>query len=86
MATGCYLCAVAVTERPWASWGLRRANLPPHFEEQDLDDLYGLVRRAETALEDMRLQQQVFAVLERLGSELDQIQEWRSIAPHMGDG
>jgi hypothetical protein len=64
--------------------GLAAGQLPPHFEEQDLDDLYGLVRRAETALEDMRLQQQVFAVLDRLGSELDQIQEWRSIAPHMG--
>jgi hypothetical protein len=63
---------------------------PPQFEEQDLDDSYGLVRRAETALEDMRLQQQVFAVLDRLGSELDQIQEWRStsartVALHMGE-
>jgi hypothetical protein len=63
--------------------GLAAGQSPPHFDEQDLDDLYGLVRRAET-LEDMRLQQQVFAVLDRLGSELDQIQEWRSIAPHLG--
>jgi len=65
--------------------GVAAGQSPPHFEEQDLDDLYGLVRRAETALEDMRLQQQVFAVLHRLGSELDQIQEWRSISPHAGE-
>jgi len=70
--------------------GLAAGQTPPHFEEQDLDALYGLVRRAETALEDMRLQKQVFAVLDRLGSELDQIQEWRStsaqaVALRMGE-
>jgi hypothetical protein len=65
--------------------GLAAGQLPPRFEEQDLDEMYALVRRAETALEDMRLQQQVFAVLHRLSSELDQIQEWRSIAPHLGE-
>jgi GAF domain-containing protein len=57
-----------------------RANLPtPQFGDDDLELLYDLVRRAETALEDMLLQQQVFGVLQGLGSELDQLQEWRSI-------
>jgi len=50
----------------------------PQFSDEDLEDMYGLVRRAELALEDMRLQQRVFAILQGLGTELDRIQEWRS--------
>ncbi|MHB0857003.1 MAG: hypothetical protein ACYC5M_05465 [Anaerolineae bacterium] len=44
----------------------------------DLELTNDLVCRAERALEDMRIQKQVFSILERLESELDQIQEWRS--------
>ena len=56
------------------------ANLTQH----DLEAVHGLVRRAELALEDMQLQQQVFAVLQGLGTELDQIQEWRTIPRYAG--
>jgi hypothetical protein len=48
------------------------------YSEADLEAAHGLVRRAETALEDMRLQQQVFAMVQTLDDELDQIQGWRS--------
>ena len=47
--------------------------------------MYGLVRRAELALDDMHLQQQVFATLQRLGSDLDQLQQWRSTSPYAGE-
>lgn len=52
--------------------------------ETDLDLAHGLIRRAEMALEDMRLQQQVFGALERVDSELAQIQLWRSTPQYVG--
>lgn len=52
----------------------------PQFSDIALETMYGLVNRAEFALEDMRLQQQIFAVLQGLDNELNQIQEWRSDA------
>ncbi len=55
------------------------------FGEEDLEMVDGLVRRAEMALEDMRLQQQVFAALQGLGNELDQLQEWRSMPRYAGE-
>lgn len=55
------------------------------FGKEDLELVDGLVRRAEMALEDMRLQQQVFAALQGLGSELDQLQEWRSMPRYAGE-
>ena len=58
----------------------------PTFREDDLESMDALVRRAELALEDIRLQQQVFAVLLGLGNELDQLQEWRSIPRYVGAG
>ncbi len=58
--------------------GVHAAASAPQFSDEDLEDTYGLVRRAELALEDMHLQQQVFAILQGLGTELDRIQEWRS--------
>jgi len=54
------------------------------FHDHDLKLAHGLVHRAELALEDMQLQQQVFAILQGLGSELDQIQRWRSIPRYAG--
>lgn len=54
------------------------------FSAQDLKAAQGLVHRAELALEDMQLQQQVFAVLQRLEPELDRLQEWRSIPRYAG--
>ena len=58
--------------------GIRATPAGRGFSDEDLEATYGLVRRAELALEDMRLQEQVFAMLEGMGSELDQIQQWRS--------
>ena len=55
------------------------------FHAHDLEIAHDLVRRAEFALEDMQLQQQVFAILQGLGTELDQIQEWRSIPRYAGE-
>jgi len=65
--------------------GVQAAGSVAEMGEEDLEAVYGLVRRAELALEDMRLQQQVFAVLQGLGSELDQIQEWRSTPRYAGE-
>ena len=58
--------------------GIRATSPEPSFGDAELETLYGLVRRAEFALEDMRLQQQIFAVLQGLRTELDQVQAWRS--------
>jgi hypothetical protein len=55
------------------------------LDEADLEALYGLARRAELALEDMRLQQQIFSLFQGLGSELEEIQQFRSRAPHAGE-
>jgi hypothetical protein len=58
--------------------GVRATRPVADYTDEDLEACYGLVRRAETALEDMRLQQQVFGLIQALDAELDQIQEWRS--------
>ncbi len=50
--------------------------------EADLEAVYGLVRRAERALEDMRLQERIFGLLQGLGSELEEIQQFRSRPPY----
>lgn len=48
------------------------------YADEDLEIGFGLVRRAETALEDMRLQQQVFGLIQALDAELGEVQTWRS--------
>jgi hypothetical protein len=58
--------------------GILTTRAAADYCDEDLEASYGLVRRAETALEDMRLQQQVFGLIQALDAELDQIQEWRS--------
>jgi hypothetical protein len=65
--------------------GISALSQAAQFSAEELEATYALVRRAERALEDMRLQQQIFAVLQGLGSELDQIQEWRSIPRYVGE-
>jgi len=57
----------------------------PSFSDEDLGTLYGLVRRAELALEDVRFQQQLFGVLQGMNRELDRMQEWRSMPLHRGE-
>ncbi|MDI7274679.1 MAG: histidine kinase N-terminal 7TM domain-containing protein, partial [Anaerolineae bacterium] len=44
----------------------------------ELEAVEGLVRRAELALDDMRLQQQVFAALRRMEPEIERLQRWGS--------
>jgi hypothetical protein len=66
--------------------GIRAAGAIPIFGEQDLDAVYALVRRAEMAMEDVALQRRVFAILQGMGSELDQIQQWRSIPRFVRNG
>ncbi len=58
--------------------GIRATQPTVRYGDEDLEATYGLVRRAETALEDMRLQQQIFGLIQALDVELDQIQGWRS--------
>ena len=58
--------------------GVRSIDPEGMYDDEDLASAHGLVRRAEMALEDMRLQQQVFAMVQTLDDELDQIQGWRS--------
>ncbi|MCE5258878.1 MAG: hypothetical protein LLG44_07425 [Chloroflexi bacterium] len=50
----------------------------PQFDPEQLDAAYGLVKRLELALEDKKLQEQVFNVLQQLEVELNRVQEWRS--------
>ena len=66
--------------------GTVAASTQPQLGDDDLEVLYGLVRRAEMALEDMRLQEQVFAVLQSLDREFGQLQAWRSSPVYAGDG
>lgn len=65
--------------------GLPAAASKPSFSAKDLEAAHNLVQRAELALEDMRLQQRVFAVLQGMRSELDQLQEWRSSPLYVGE-
>jgi len=58
--------------------GLKSMDPDSVYGQGELVTAHRLVRRAETALEDMRLQQQVFAMVQALDDELDQIQVWRS--------
>ncbi len=58
--------------------GFRAVDPAGDYTPEQIDAAHGLVRRAEMALEDMRLQQQVFALVQTLDDELDQIQGWRS--------
>ncbi len=65
-------------QSPLGLLGIRASRPVAEYSDRVLEVSYGLVRRAETALEDMRLQQQVFRLIQTLDAELDQIQEWRS--------
>ncbi|MFP3895829.1 MAG: histidine kinase N-terminal 7TM domain-containing protein [Anaerolineales bacterium] len=65
--------------------GFRATANKTSFSTQDLGAAHNLVQRAELALEDMRLQQRVFAVLQGMRSELDQLQEWRSSPLYVGE-
>jgi hypothetical protein len=64
--------------------GIRAPGQVADFADEELDAVYGLVRQAEMALEDMRLQQQIFGVLQAMGSELAAIQRWRSSSLYAG--
>ena len=51
-----------------------------------LTALAGLVHRGELALDDMRLQQEVFAALRRLEPEIEQLQRWGSMPRYVRNG
>jgi hypothetical protein len=61
-------------------WGTE--NAPPPSE---LETAGELVHRAELALDDMRLQQEVFGLLRRMEPEIEQLQRWGS-TPRYGNG
>ena len=65
--------------------GLRSNQQMPTFSEDELGVIYGLVSRAELALEDMRLQQRIFALLGDLDEDLAAIQRFRSRTVYAGD-
>jgi hypothetical protein len=65
--------------------GVRGTDDQPEYSAHDLAAAQALVRQVETALEDMQLQHQVFAVLQGLGPELDRLQELRSTQHYAGD-
>jgi hypothetical protein len=52
---------------------------------EDLETAGDLVRRAEAALDDMRLQQEVFAVLRRMEPEIAQLHRWGSTPRYVQD-
>ena len=55
------------------SWGVKA-----DFSEEEHQAISSLISRAERALQDMRLQQEVFTTLQRLAPELEEFQRWRS--------
>jgi hypothetical protein len=65
--------------------GLRNHEPVPTFSEEELGVIYGLLSRAELALEDMRLQQRIFALLGGLDEDLAAIQRFRSRTVYAGD-
>ncbi|MFH1084592.1 MAG: histidine kinase N-terminal 7TM domain-containing protein [Chloroflexota bacterium] len=65
-------------ERPLGILGIQRVDGEPQFGDAQIEAVFGLVRQAELALEDMQLQQQVFAVLQDMSRELDRVQLLRS--------
>ncbi|MEN6478567.1 MAG: hypothetical protein ABFD20_02875, partial [Anaerolineales bacterium] len=50
----------------------------PAFSDEELMRIYGLVSRAELALEDMRLQRRIFGLLEGMDVEIREMQAWRA--------
>ncbi len=58
--------------------GIESRTPHPPLTEVELETVGGLVHRAEMALDDMRLQQEVFTVLRRMEPEIEQLQRWGS--------
>lgn len=65
--------------------GISTSGPQADYDNEDLAALYDLVHRAELALEDIRLQQRIFGLLQGLGNEIDRIQEWRSQPLYSGE-
>jgi len=65
--------------------GLQALSDAPSFSDGNLETVYGLVHRAETALEDMLLQQQVFGILQGLDSALGRLHDWRANPIYAGE-
>jgi hypothetical protein len=64
--------------------GVRYLGARPEFSSEDLEAIQVLVHRAEMAVEDMHLQRRIFGVLSSLESEVDGIQQWRSLPRYAG--
>ena len=60
--------------------GLASRNGPPALTLEELANVADLVGQAELALEDMHLQQDVFAALRKIVPVIDELQRWRSEA------
>jgi len=65
--------------------GIRGADLQPAFTDADLEAAYGLITRAELALEDMRLQKRIFGLLSGIDQDLSGIQGWRMSTGHAAE-
>ena len=61
--------------------GARFEGTEPIFSDQTRDAIYALVKRAEAAMEDMRFQQQILALLQGIEVEVEAIQAWRARQP-----
>ncbi len=64
--------------------GLRSPNGVPGLSRQELSAVSNLVSQAELALEDMHLQQDVFAALQKIVPQIEELQRWRSTLPYAG--
>ncbi|MGI6207411.1 MAG: histidine kinase N-terminal 7TM domain-containing protein [Anaerolineae bacterium] len=67
---------------PLGVMGLLSRREPAELEDEDLALLDLLVAKASAAIEDMRLQRQVFAALQRLLPEIASVQRWRDDATY----
>ncbi|HID86154.1 MAG TPA: hypothetical protein EYP55_02110, partial [Anaerolineae bacterium] len=61
-----------------------RAELAEVLTEEERELIGALVERAETALEDRRLQQGVFGLLKQITPEIESLQRWRGTMPYAG--
>jgi len=83
---GCWLLALLDRSdgTPAGVLALATQESPEQLTSDELSLLGMLVSRTEAAMEDMRLQRQVFAALRQLLPAIDSVQRWREVGPYGG--
>ncbi len=66
--------------------GVEKWAVRPPLSQAELETVDSLVQRAESALDDMRLQQEIFSLLRRMEPEIEQLQRWGSTPRYAQSG